>query len=271
MNEFKLIIKPDEDEDDAAEVYVDGKIGSHSYRFLFDTGAARTSIVFDDYTSTFETIAKNDPSSTLFATSQDDLIQVPSIEIGPISKQYVTLVRKPNSQMGSPSLIGMDLLKDFSCHFLFDEDRIVVNETEQDDADYPFQPLLLDKKFHPYVEVQISEVTANAVWDTGASLTVVDMSFVEKHKDFFHQAGQSIGIDGSGVSVETPMFMMAETVIGNHQFPAQRVAGVDLSHVNANIEIPMDMILGYSLLRKARWLFDFPQQKWAITKQLMGH
>jgi hypothetical protein len=68
--------------------------------------------------------------------------------------------------------------------------------------------------------------------------------------------------------METPMFIMAETTIGGHTFPPRRVAGVDLSQVNATIEVPMDLILGYSTMRKANWLFDFPQRKWAISRWL---
>jgi hypothetical protein len=38
--------------------------------------------------------------------------------------------------------------------------------------------------------------------------------------------------------------------------------------VNATIEVPMDLILGYSTLNKAHWLFDFPGQRWAVLKRL---
>jgi hypothetical protein len=38
--------------------------------------------------------------------------------------------------------------------------------------------------------------------------------------------------------------------------------------MNASIEIPMDLILGYSTLRKANWVFDFPRKQWAISKSL---
>jgi hypothetical protein len=268
MGEFKLIIIPDEDEIDGAEVCVDGTIGGNTYRFLLDTGAGRTRLIFDDYTSTLNRIGQNDPSSGVFASSTDDMVQIPSIEVGPISRQDIALSRAPETQIGVRNLIGMDLLKDYSCHFLFDEDRVSVDEDALCGADYPFQPLFLDKKFHPYIDVQLGTATAGAVWDTGASITVVNMALVEKHSDFFEAAGHSTGTDSTGMSVETPMFVMAATDIGGYTFPSQRVAGVDLSFVNTTIERPMDLILGYSLLRKANWLFDFPRQKWAITKQM---
>ena len=61
---------------------------------------------------------------------------------------------------------------------------------------------------------------------------------------------------------------MREFVLGGKKFPATRVVGADLSVPNSTIKTPMDFILGYNILRKANWFFDFPNRKWAITKML---
>jgi gag-polyprotein putative aspartyl protease len=267
MNELTLIIKPDEEEAEAAEVFVDGTIGGNTYRFLLDTGAARSRVITDDYTSTFDSIEKS-ASSGVFARSSDDLITVPSIEVGPISKRNFRLVRTAEKGTARSNLIGMDLLKDFCCHFFFDENRVSVDANDESGGGYTFQELFLDKKFHPYVDVQFGTLKAKAVWDTGAGITIVDMNFIKTHPAFFQEAGQSTGTDSTGSKMETPMFIMAATIIGNIVFPPQKVAGVDLSHVNSTIEVPMELILGYSTLRKANWLFDFPRKKWAISKRL---
>src|SRR5215216_273616 len=160
----------------------------------------------------------------------------------------------------------MNFLTDFRCYFQFDENRVWVDEVV--DESTGFRELIFDSRFHPYIPVQLGIAHANAVWDTGASITVVDASFMEKHPAFFQEAGQSTGIDSTGAEVETPMFTMREVRIGNYFFPSQRVARVNLSQVNATIEIPMDLILGYPALSKANWLFDFPRKRWAITKWL---
>jgi hypothetical protein len=36
--------------------------------------------------------------------------------------------------------------------------------------------------------------------------------------------------------------------------------------VNSKIEHPMTMILGYSTLYRADWVFDFPGRKWGILE-----
>jgi hypothetical protein len=191
VNEFSLILKPDPDEAEAAEIYVDGSISGRPYRFLLDTGAGKSSVIADDYTSTFAS-AEQHHSSGVFAKSSEDLIAVPNIELGLISRQNFTLVRSepvPGAAERT-SLIGMDLLKDFRLHFFFDQNRVSVDE-QIETLEYSLQNLLLDARFHPYVVVQFGASTvAKAVWDTGASLTIVDTNYVDKHSELFQPVVQ---------------------------------------------------------------------------------
>src|SRR5689334_10562932 len=118
MNEIKLIIEPDAEEAEAAEVFVDGTVGGHTYRFLLDTGAARSSVMADDYTSAFACVEQSE-SSGVFAKSSDEFIMVPDIRVGPISKSNFTLARATQTDPHRGNLIGMDFLKDLRCQFLF--------------------------------------------------------------------------------------------------------------------------------------------------------
>lgn len=267
MGTIPLIIQPDPDEAEAAELFVEGLLDGMPYRFLLDTGAAKTRVLWDLYTSSFESVGQHF-SSGVFAGSSNEVITIPRIEVGPIAANDFTVVRVNGDTQGMTHLIGMDLLQAYHCHFLFDENRVVVDGDDPSDPAYPFQSLLTDEKFHPYVKMHFGPSPANAVWDTGASITIVDMAFVQKHPDLFLEVGGSTGTDSTGASMDTPMYIMAPTRIGEMLFPYHRVAGVDLSQVNSMIDIPMDLILGYSTLRHANWLFDFPRKRWAITKQL---
>src|SRR4051812_4429905 len=92
MGGFSLTLKPDAEEAEAAEIYVDGSIGGRPYRFLLDTGAGKSSVVSDEYTSQFASSEKH-TSSGVFAKSSENLISVPSIVMGPIVRENFTLVR----------------------------------------------------------------------------------------------------------------------------------------------------------------------------------
>jgi predicted aspartyl protease len=267
MNGFDLIVQPDAEDADAAEVFVDGAIGGRPYRFLLDTGAARSCVRYDDYTTTFASVG-SDTSSGVFAGGSRDLVIAPSLALGPISRSNFTLVRAAQGDSGRQNMIGMDLLKDLCCHFRFDERRVEVVEGEVEEDGVAFEELFLGQRGHPYIPVRLGDVIASAVWDTGAGMTVVDTNFIARAPGFFAAAGSSTGTDSTGAQQETPMYMMGAATIGGYTFPTQRVAAVDLSRVNATLERPMDLGVGYNLYSKAHWLFDFPRRRWRITKML---
>ena len=169
MNELALIIEPDPDEIDAAGVYVEGTIGDRPYRFLLDTGAATSSVVADDITAAFPRAGEH-KSSGVFAPSHNDLITVPRLTVGPIERAPFTLTRTPRDAPGISSLIGMDVLKDFCCHFLFDENRVLLDNDTAFGADAPRHDLIFDSKFHPYIMVTFEDgAQAQTVWDTGSA------------------------------------------------------------------------------------------------------
>ena len=267
MDGFALIIVPDEEDVEAAEVYVDVSVGAADYRFLLDTGAAQTSIPLDDYTATFPVVGESN-SSGVFAAINNDLALAPRIALGPIVKTDLPVSRPREMQSQRKGLIGMDVLKDVCCHFCFDAGRVHVDPADRSLLGDNAQPVSYDRRFHPYVTVQFEETAARAQWDTGAGITVVDLNFVNRHPALFTAAGSSQGTDASGRTMETPMFIMAAGTIGGKTFPPHKVAGVNLAQVNATTDVPMDLILGYSTYSKAHWLFDFPAGRWVITKLL---
>ncbi len=262
MTDVKLVIEPDTDEPEAASVYVDGTINGREYRFLLDTGAGHSGVIKDDYTATLTAVGSH-TSSAVFGSGSEDLVTVEHLELGPIIRHDFTLTRSAPGP-GTQTLIGMDVLRDAACHFLFDEQRLVFPAVV--DPAQTLEPLFMDAKYHPYLRVEYDSVSASAVWDTGASLTIVDRAFLDRSATYFTPAGQSIGTDARGTQVETAMFIMSAATIGGYVFPPHRVAAVDLAPVNATLERPMDLILGYSTYRWANWLLDFPRQQWAITR-----
>jgi hypothetical protein len=269
---FPLIVRPDPDDAEAAEVYVEASVGAGdkaNYLFLLDTGAARTCLPLDEYTATFAHVGQSNPSA-LFAAGSEDRVIAPSIQLGPIRKTDLTVARLREKRPELRSLIGMDMLRDFVCHFRFDANLVQVLQSGQGESigAHDFEELRFDRIFHPYVHVRFPDLVAQAVWDTGAGITVVDLGFIRRNSALFREVGSSQGTDASGSSMETPMFVMEASTIGGKRFPSHRVAGVDLSQVNATIDMPMDMILGYSTLSKANWLFDFPGGKWAVTEMI---
>jgi hypothetical protein len=191
---------------------------------------------------------------------------IPSIQIGPIFRKGFTIARLKENAPDSRNLLGMDILKDYGCRFYFDDNKVTIECDDENDNRDAYQPLIMDKKFHPYIDIQFGNASVKAVWDTGSSITVVDINFIKKYPEFFEAAGQSEGTDSAGSTHQTPVFIMKNATIGKNRFPSHRVAGVDLTIVNTKAEFPFSLIAGYSTICKANWLFDFPRKKWSILK-----
>lgn len=257
-----LLLHEEGHEEGGAEVLVEVEIEGRRYVCLLDTGAATTTLPWDVWTSRMPTVGARGARGALGAVSED-LVTVQSLRLGPITRTAFAVARRAQHQAGRP-LIGMDVLKDYCCRFLMDRRILVIERqpavTEQD--------LMLDEGMHPYVPVTCGGTVVETVWDTGASLTVVDRGFIDAHPAAFRAAGESQGIDAGGNTATTPLFRMRGMACGGHMFPEHLVVGLDLAFVNKNLTHPMTMILGYSTLRSANWLFDFPSRRWDILSMI---
>lgn len=268
MHVEEILFKLKKDEaDGSAEILVDGIIEGENYSFLLDTGAARTSVKTDVYISKYNSIGEFQGNG-VFSSSREEKIVIPNIKVGPIIKENFIIYRTNINVEHTRNLLGMDFLKEHSYYFYFDDNKVVVNQSNKLERGN-FEDLVLDRKgYQPYIIVKYGKTEARAVWDTGAGITVVDLNFIRDNPGYFEEIGTSEGTDSTGHSMNTPMFLMSTTIIGNYEFPIHKVVGVDLSHVNSRADIKMDLILGYSTLSKANWFLDFPKKKWSIIGML---
>jgi predicted aspartyl protease len=259
MRGVPLIIEPDRDDPDCATVMVAGTIAGRPYRFILDTGAARTQVVADEYTRALSSAA-GDNSSGVFASHADPIVTITDLAVGPL--QAATLdVSRTDPHQHAHNLLGMDVLRRYCCHFRLDAG--VLDLAAPPDQS-PEQDLQMDSRGHFYVDVKWPGVTGHACWDSGAGITVVNRGFWREHPELFEEIGTSVGADSTGAQAETPILLLAESVIGPRPFGRHKAAVVDLSHVNDSAEQPMDLILGYPTLRQADWLFDFPAKRWTV-------
>jgi hypothetical protein len=257
-----MIISPDPDDPDCAEVMVDGCLSGRTYRFVLDTGASRTQIVADDFTVLLPSTGRH-ASSGIFAPSSDALVTVSDFAIGPIREATLQVVRVEANQPELKNLLGMDVLRHWCCHFQFDSNTLLL---ERSPATRPLQPLHMGPRGHVFVDVRWPGAQGQACWDSGAGITVVDRSFLRAHRELFEECGSSRGTDSTGAQAETPSFWVAGPTIGGEVFARHKVAAVDLSKLNRTLERPMDLILGYTTLCQSNWLFDFPAKRWSLTR-----
>jgi predicted aspartyl protease len=237
-------------------------VAGRPYRFVLDTGAARTQLEADEYTTALAAVTGDISFGAFGGSVADPVVTITDLAIGPLQAATLDVARVPGGGPQPGNLLGMDVLRQYVCHFRLDASVLELEATPAARAD---QDLLMGPRGHVYVEVHWPGVTGQACWDTGAGATVVNRDFWLGHPELFEEIGTSVGTDSSGARAETPLLRMAGPVIGHRAFTGHSVVAVDLSGVNAEVEYPMDLILGYPTLRQADWLFDFPAKRWTLT------
>ena len=260
MSPIPLIIEAEPDDPGCATVMVDGTVAGRPYRFILDTGAARTQLEADEYTSALETRPGGSSWGTI-ASGCDPVVTVTDVAVGPLRVATLEVTRVSPAPPRPGNLLGMDVLRRCRCLFRL---QAAVLDVEAPAAGQAGRDLRMSSRGHVYVEVSWPGVTAQACWDTGAGTTIVNRDFWLAHRRLFEEIGTSAGTDATGATVETPVVLAAQAVIGGRSFGRHKAAVVDLSGVNSTLELPMDLILGYPALRQADWLFDFPARRWTV-------
>ena len=219
---------------------------------------------FNDFSSKFHSFGEREYSSA-FGKAFSDSIEVKAISAGPIERTKV-LISRTREGGNDKNLFGMDLLKDSIFHLLPAEKTVEILSTLPRDT--ATEQLFLDSGSIPFIELDFPSTKAVAVWDTGAGITIVDKRFFELNRELFDSGGKSTGTDSAGHTFETEIYRMKPIKINGHLFPAHRIVPLNLGHIADKTGRGMDFILGYSTLRHANWLMDFPGRRWAITKML---
>lgn len=259
MHEVPLVIELDADDADFAAMLVDATIAGRPYRLLMDTGAARTQLRADDYTSALRPVGADESSASFGGSVTEPVVTVTDLALGSLRLASLDVTRGGHSRA---QVLGMDVPGRYRCHFRLEAGVLELDAPPGTGAGLEF---MQGPRGHVYLDVHWPGVTARACWDTGAGVTVVDHAFWLSHRELFEQVGASTGTDANGDRAETPLLLMAGPVIGQCAFERHKAVAVDLAGVNATLEHPMDLILGYPLIRQADWLFDFPAGRWAVT------
>ncbi|MGN6793162.1 MAG: retropepsin-like aspartic protease [Streptosporangiaceae bacterium] len=258
-------LEPDPDDPECAVPFVDGTVAGRSYRFVLDTGAARTMMLADEYTTSLASVAMDDGHGAFGAVSET-VVRVTDVSVGPLQSASLDVARVEGAWPGAHSLLGMDLIGRYRCHFRFAAG--VVDVGPPAGSYRAVADLRSDSRGHFYVDVgwaDVPGVSGYACWDSGAGITIVHHGFWKANRELFREIGTADGTDASGTKMQTPLVQMSGPVIGQRSFGPHKAAVVDLSAANATLERPMDLILGYPTWSQADWLFDFPARKWAVA------
>src|SRR4051812_45391725 len=129
----------------------------------------------------------------------------------------------------------MDVLQRYRCLFRL---QAGVLDVEAPAADRGGRELRMDSRGHVYVDVSWPGATAQACWDTGAGITIVNRGIWLAHRGLFEEIGTSAGTDATGATVETPVVLLAGAVIGGRWLGRPKAGAGALSHPDSTVALP---------------------------------
>ena len=257
-------LRDDPDEPGAAEAYVVATVAGREYRLMLDTGGARTTLALDDLTATFARVDVDDElgRGALGPASADTgRAVVPSIALGPLEVRDLVVDLAPDGSE-APMTLGLDLLRGHRLELRLADLLLGIDTDAPADAE---RPLPLSSRSHPHVVVDWGDVEATALFDTGASVTVVDAAFAAEHPDLLEPLPPSTSIDAAGNRAETPMARMAGCEIGGRRFDASLAVIVPIRGIQQAGEPGFDLALGVPVIRQADWIIDLARGVWGFA------
>jgi hypothetical protein len=255
VTEIPVRLVPDEDEPGLflpfVPVELDGVVGEA----LLDSGASRSKLVdrpglrLDEASWPSSVGAFGSELPVLGRTSVS--CRLADLDVGTVDAVVV-----PADHPGHRDLIGQDVLGRYRCGFSLADGLLTLDGPSPRDT----HAVHITDRGHVYLDLSWADgpAAASAVFDTGASITVVDEAFARRHAHLFTPVGVSTGTDAAGVEAETPMALMKGPRILGMQLAEARVAIVDLAVANGTLDRPMDIGLGWTVISQCDWFIDHP-------------
>jgi hypothetical protein len=257
-------LRDDPDEAGATEAYVVATVAGRAYRLILDTGGARSTLPLDDLTGTFARVDVDDePGRGALGPASPDTgrVVVPSIALGPLEVRGLVVDLAPEGS-DAPTILGLDVLRGHRLELRLAGAMLGIDTDAPVDAE---RPLPLSSRSHPHVVVGWGDVEATALFDTGASVTVVDAAFVAEHPGLLEPLPASTGTDAAGNRAETPMAWMAACEVGGRRFDASLATVVPIRGIQRAGDRDFDLVLGVPVIRRADWIIDLARGVWGFA------
>jgi len=262
----RLVVRPD-DEPATALMFVTAAVDGADEDFLLDTGGSRSRVRRSARTDAWAVDAGDSGSRGVFgAAGLARRARVPSLTLGPIQARDVTMDVSDGDADGPAAILGLDVLRG---HRLGVRAAAGVLELDQQAAVDRWRPLAQSSRGHPFVTVEWDGASAAAVWDTGASITVVDTAFAAAHPQLFAPTGTAgAGIDAHGRTGQTSQVRMAPCEIGGRRFSGSAAATAPIGGLARPGDPAFSIILGYPVIVQADWAVDLSLRMWGFLDRV---
>lgn len=259
MTAIPLQRTPDPDDPETFVWEIDAEIDGATVRLVLDTGALQTELVGEVVTDTV--------TRGVFGSGRRGRRRVGSIRLGGHVLTDRTIGVVPLGSTAGRPLLGLDVLATVPFLLRSSTDELLIDRPAPDTT----MPLRRDPQGHRRLRLTVpgTDLAIWAVLDTGAGITVLDSTLLQRFPALFSNVGASVGIDATGTAVRTPTSTIAAARLdaggaNGVDIAAHRVAFTDLHAATGHLAEPVEVILGTPALVQHDWWFDLARNRWAV-------
>lgn len=242
-------------------VYVPARFGNFLGAMRLDTGASTTRIALAPWNKDLPAIGVSESTGASGRTTRCDDIEAKNVALkaaqgNDIARATYVVARCMASD--GDDLLGLDFLKGarFSLNFnrremTFFGEPIGAGETK------PFRLLGPGKRLVG-IDLRVGDTTAVGLFDTGAEICAVDLSFVLKHRRLFAPVkGKTRASEVGGKRFVSRIFRIKEIDIGDGRIVRDVYAlAYDFGVLRGALGSETPIILGYNMVSRFTWELD---------------
>lgn len=257
-NEFNFFVK----ENDIGEgrIFALAAFNLSSEYCLLDSGARITVVEDNLLFSDLEIVGKGQGSGLSGNTISWDIVQAKRIILGSFTFFNQKIARMYKAPWDC--VIGNDLLKLQALDYDFDNKKIgLSNKSISFEKKFPLHNL---NDLWSGVDVYFNQTKEVAIWDTGATLTLIDKTMLTEFPDNFEFIGEKTIEDAKGTPIKSELFKIKKLIIADKQLTDTYVFVTDMSYLTKTIP-GVRMILGYNVISKFNWRMDYQNKSWSAN------
>lgn len=225
-----------------------------------DTGAVVGSVKKNIFTSPYEIINKVSVSSVSGAENSCDVTIVPLTFASEAHDKSLVMVCDQLKSTGVDVILGADVLLAKPIIFNFKNQNLEINAAPPAAG---LSSFTMDEVGHILLPLKISrQIEAKAMFDSGASVTLVDRAFVESHPESFTVVRDDTVTDTHGNTIGSKLVITSLVEVGEIRFVAEYMMAVDLSAAKALMGQDVNFILGHNLTKSGNWYFSKTDKLW---------
>ncbi len=235
---------------------LDVEIDGVEREFLLDTGAVRTSLLNDPVAAKYPSVGEHPGQGVAGRVTACALIQPERLRFGHQVFPDPTIARC------NQSLFGLDFLGRQAFQVdLFGRELKILSGLPDGVVTEPIRVL---EAGHYALSVKFGENSASAVFDTGASVTVIDADFVRKHPESFSLVRDEPGFDALGNKIESKIYNCSSFQVGKLHMENVEVAATEFGPSFQKGMQGAVAILGNNIIVHGVWSFEGSTSRWFV-------